>query len=233
MNTIVAQSIDYCATKLEAATDTDPDTLHRAVQELLTEVINECEPIIFNGDGYSKQWHTEAAERGLLNLKTTVDALPYLQSPEVLELFRKYEVLSERELESRLETYLEQYCMTVKVEANLMIEMARTMIFPASIRYQGELASTCVNLQLVGYEFDTDTLDTVTSLVKSLQGSIASLDMAMTEDETDDLVDKARHYCDVVLPAMGAVRQFADALEGLVADDIWPLPTYQEMLFIK
>jgi len=233
MNTIVAESIDYCASKLESATQGKPEALHGAVQTLLTEIINECSPIVFNGDGYSEAWHTEAAKRGLLNLKTTVDALPYLQSPEVIALFKKYEVLSERELQSRLETYLEQYCKTVAVEANLTLEMARTMIFPAAIRYQNELASTCANLKLVGYEFDTDTLDGLTSLVKSLQDSIKSLAGSMSENGADNHVEEARHYCEAVVPAMARVRSYADELEGLVADDLWPLPTYQEMLFIK
>jgi len=233
MNTIVAESIDYCATTLEEATQGDPSALHGAVQSLLTEIMQECDAIIFNGDGYSEQWHLEAARRGLLNLKTTADALPVLQSPEVAELFAKYQVLSERELHSRLETYLEQYCMTVNVEANLTVEMARTMIFPAAIRYQNELASTCANLKLIGYEFDTDTLDQVTSRVKALQDSIALLEEAMSEVGNGGLIAESRHGCDVVLPAMANVRRVADELEGLVADDIWPLPTYQEMLFIK
>jgi glutamine synthetase len=107
------------------------------------------------------------------------------------------------------------------------------MIFPAAIRYQNELASTCANLKLVGYEFDTDTLDNVTALVKSLQDSIALLEQSIRESGSEDLVAESRHCRDVVLPAMLAVRKYADALEGLVADDIWPLPTYQEMLFIK
>lgn len=233
MNTIVAESVDYCATKLEEATKGDPDALHGAVQKLLTEIMGECGNIIFNGDGYSEEWHAEADERGLLNLKTTADALPYLQNPEVAELFKKYDVLSDRELHSRLETYLEQYCMTVGVEASLTIEMARTMIFPAAIRYQNELASTCANLKLVGYEFDTDTLDKVTSLVKSLQDSIVGLEGAIAAAESGDAIKEARHCCDVILPAMSEVREYADELEGCVADDIWPLPTYQEMLFIK
>jgi glutamine synthetase len=233
INTIVAESIDYCATQLEAATKGDPKALHGAVQKLLTTIINECEPIIFNGDGYSEEWHQEAERRGLLNLKTSADALPYLQSPEVCALFEKYEVLTKRELRSRLETYLEQYCMTINVEANLMIEMSRTMIFPAAIRYQSELASTCANLKMVGYEFDTNTLDTVTSLVKSLQDSTALLVEAIAENGEGNLVEEARHCCDVLLPAMAAVRKYADELEGYVADDLWPLPTYQEMLFIK
>ncbi len=233
MNTIVAESIDYCATKLEKATQEDGAPLHGSVQTLLTEIINECSAIIFNGDGYSEEWHNEAAERGLSNLRTSADALPHLNSSKVVDLFTKYGVLSERELESRQETYLEQYCMTVQVEANLTIEMARTMIFPAAIRYQNELASTCANLKLVGYEFDTDTLDTVTTLVKALQDAITSLEAKMSEHPLEDLVKEARHYCDIVLPAMNMVRKCADELEGLVSDDLWPLPTYQEMLFIK
>jgi glutamine synthetase len=233
MNTIVAESLDFCAAKLERATAADPSTLHGAVQALLTEIINECEPIIFNGDGYSAAWHAEAAKRGLLNAKTTPEALPFLQAPEVIALFSKYGVLSERELQSRLETYLEQYCKTVSTEARLTIEMARTLIFPAAIRYQNELASTCANLKALDYEFDTDTLDKITSLVKLLQDSISQLDKAMQHNGAGTLIEETHHFCNEVKPAMLAVRSYADELEGYVADDLWPLPTYQEMLFIK
>lgn len=228
MNTIVAESLDYCATKLEEATGGDSSKLHGAVQQLLTEIINECGSIIFNGDGYSDEWHAEAGKRGLLNNKTTPEALPALLEPAVKEMFGKYNVLSEREIESRYETYVEQYCMTVRVEANLTKKIARTMIFPAAIRYQRELATTCANLKAVGYEFDTVTLDKVTGLVKSLQDSINELAEASAHDCEDmrDCVDK-------VLPAMLKVRGYADELEAIVADDLWPLPTYQEMLFIK
>ena len=128
MNTIVAESLDFCATRLEEATGGDPSKLNAELQKLLTEIMNEHGAIIFNGDGYSDEWHAEAEKRGLLNLKTTADALPQLETPEVKALFSKYEVLSERELDSRLEIYLEQYVMSVTVEANLTIEMARTMI---------------------------------------------------------------------------------------------------------
>jgi len=142
-------------------------------------------------------------------------------------------VLSERELASRLETYLEQYCMSINVESNLTIKMARTMIFPAAIRYQGELVSNCTSLKMLDYEFDTNTLDRVTKLVKTLQDSIGELEAAAAEDESDDLHSEASHCCNVILPLMNKVRATADELEGLVADDLWPLPTYQEMLFIK
>lgn len=233
MNTIVAESLDYCATKLEEATGGDPDKLNAELQKLLTQIMNEHGAIVFNGDGYSEEWHAEAEQRGLLNLRTTADALPCLKDPEVEKLFAKYEVLTERELESRLETYLEQYCMTVQVEANLALEMARTLIFPAAIRYQNELASTCANLKLVGYDFDTDTLDRITDLVKYLQDSIAALEDAVLHDHDGDLQMHAEYIRDTMVPAMGFVRKYADELETLVADDLWPLPTYQEMLFIK
>ncbi|MEM6364211.1 MAG: glutamine synthetase type III, partial [Planctomycetota bacterium] len=233
MNTIIAESVDYCATKLEEATGGDSEKLNGAVQTLLTEIINECAPVIFDGDGYSEEWHEEAGRRGLLNLKTTADALPQLITPETEEVFEKYGVLSKRELHSRFETYVEQYCLTVDVEASLALKIAKTMIFPAAVRYQSELASACANLKLVGYEFDTDTLDHVTGLVKSLQDSISKLELAISECGSGDGMEEARHHCDVILPAMLEVRTFVDQLEGCVADDLWPLPTYAEMLFIK
>jgi glutamine synthetase len=233
MNTIAAESLDYCATKLEEATKGDPSALHGAVQKLLSEIINECGAIIFNGDGYSDAWHKEAAARGLLNMKSSADALPYLHKPEIRELFKKYEVLSERELDSRMDIYLEQYCKSVSVEAKLTLEMAKTLIFPAAVRYQTELATACQALQSIGYGFDNETLDEVTTLVKALQDSVSSLKSVVSSHSAHGLVEEARYFCDKVLPAMNAVRQAADELEGLVADDLWPLPTYQEMLFIK
>jgi glutamine synthetase len=233
MNTIVAESLDWCATKLEEATKSDPGALHGALQKLLTEIINECEPVVFNGDGYSAAWHQEAAKRGLLNMKTAVDALPLLDDSAVKALFTKYNVLSERELKSRLDIYLEQYCKTVKMEGFQTLEMAKTLLFPAAIRYQNELASTCANLKLVGYEFDTDTLDKITELVKGLQDSCSALDKALHHHDAANLLAEAQHFADEVLPAMTMVRKYADELEGWVSDDLWPLPTYQEMLFIK
>ena len=233
MNTIIAESVDFCATKLEESLAADPDSLNPAIQSLIAEILEECSSIIFNGDGYSEEWHQEAEKRGLLNLKTTADALPQLASTELEEMFSKYGVLSPRELASRLETYQEQYCMTVDVEANLCASMSKTLIFPAVIRYQNELASTCANLKAVGYDFDTDTLDTVTSLVKSLQDGISALEHAIEDENASSPEEECRHRCDVVLPSMLAVRETVDQLEQIVADDLWPLPTYSEMLFIK
>lgn len=233
LNTIVAESLDYLATELERATGGDASKLNAAVQKLLQQVIQEHGAIIFNGNNYSEEWHQEAERRGLPNLKTSVDALPAIGSASSVALFEKYNVLTKRELDSRVDIYLEQYCKAVNVEGRLMVEMAKTMIFPAAIRYQGELASTCANLKAVGYTFDTDTLDNVTALVKALQTSIADLEKAMDHHGAGSLLAEAAHFCHDVIPAMQEVRKVADELESNVADDLWPLPTYQEMLFIK
>jgi glutamine synthetase len=234
LNTIVAESLDYIATELEKVGSNDPKKLHAAIQKVLKTIITEHGSVIFNGDGYSAAWHEEAARRGLPNHKTCVDSLPTLTSKDIVSLFEKYKVLSKRELHSRFDIYVEQYIKSVNVEAKLTVEIARTTIFPAAVRYQGQLAATCASLKAVGYTFDTDTLDEVTRLIKELQDSATALDAIITSHKhAASLLAEAKHARDTILPAMAKVRAAADALEGLVADDLWPLPTYQEMLFIK
>ena len=228
LNTILAESLDYMATRLEA-TEGDFNT---AVQTLLKEIMEEHSAIIFDGDGYSDAWHEEAERRGLPNLSNTAEALPAFSSPEAVALFEKYNVLSELEVESRLDVKMEQYAMAINVEANLTLEIGRTMIWPAAVRYQSELATTCANLKAVGYEFDTHTLDTVTELVKLLQDGLTHLEGLMRH-KADSVYEEVQYARRTLVPQMEAVRECADALEGYVADDLWPLPTYQEMLFIK
>jgi len=232
MNTIVADSLDYIATELEKVTKGDTKKLNGAIQKVLKGILAEHGNVIFNGDGYSESWHEEAAKRGLPNLKTTVDALPALMGKEVLSIFSKYKVLSKREMGSRLEIYLEQYCMTVSVEANLVVEMAKTVIYPAATRYQGELAATAASLKAIGQNPDIAILDGLTAAINGLQKSVASLEKVM-DHEAKTMLSEAKHACEKILPAMLEVRQYADELESLVADDLWPLPTYQEILFIK
>lgn len=232
LNAIVAESIDFIATRLEAETAEDSSKLDEAVQKLLQEIIVEHGRIIFNGDGYSDAWHQEAAERGLPNLRTSVEAIPEFGNEAAVALFDKYSVLSPREAESRVEVKLEQYAMAVAVEAKLTARIAKTMIFPAAVRYQSELATTCANLKAVGYTFDTNTLDRVTELVRCLQDSTVELDTALGH-EGDSVLEEAEHALKKLIPAMNVVREYADTLETLVADDLWPLPSYQEMLYIK
>lgn len=233
INTIVAESLDYMATELEKATGGDSSKLASAVQELLREIIEKHGAIVFNGDNYSEEWHREAEKRGLPNFKTTVDALPVLRDPEVLAVLEKYGVLSKRETESRMDIYLEQYVKSISTESRLVVEIANTMILPAAIRYQGELAATCANLKAAGYKAHSGTLEKLTASVQSLHETVADLEKTIAHHGGNNVMDEAKHYCSKVVPAMLAVRKVADELEGIVADDLWPLPTYQEMLFIK
>lgn len=232
LNAAMTESLDFCAEFLETAGAGSPDKLGKAVEALIKKVYEDCFAVVFNGDGYSDEWHAEAAKRGLANLKTTADALPVLKSPEVIELLDKYSILSERETLSRYHVYTEQYVMTINVESNLMLEMARTMIFPAAIRYQSELATSLANLKIVGIETDADTLTYITGLIARLQKCITDL-AAVKKATPDDESEACTYCCETVVPAMNALRVVVDDLEEIVADDIWPLPTYQEMLFVK
>lgn len=234
LNTIVADSLDYVATQLEKATKGNPKKLNSALQKVLKEIITSHGDIIFNGDGYSDAWHKEAVtKRKLPNLRTTPEALPMLTSKDVLAMFKKHKVLSNREMNSRFEVYAEQYCMTINVEANVCLEMGRTVIFPAAVRYQNELAQAVANLKAVGADPDTHTLDIMTALIKKLQDSLNSLEELAGNVSGNTLIAEAKFYCAKVLPKMLEVREAADGLEAYVADDMWPLPTYQEMLYIK
>ncbi len=233
LNTIVAESLDYIATNLEKATGGDPGKLNAAVQKLVQEIIREHKAILFNGDNYSEAWHKEAAQRGLPNLRNTVEALPALLTPKNIEVFSKYGVLSEREVHSRYDIYMERYCKDINTESQSALNIARTMILPAAYRYQGELAATAASMKALGREAHLGTLDTVTGLVGDLEKTIAALEASMAEHHGGDLLAEAKHFQAKVVPAMAAVRAVADKLEGIVADDLWPLPTYREMLFIK
>ncbi len=232
MNTIFADSIDYIATKLENAIGDDPSKLLDAVSDVVKKIINDHGSIIFNGDNYADAWQEEAAKRGLPNLKTTPEALPMLIEDDVIELFSKYKVLSKEEMHSRYEIYLEQYNLKVDVEAKTVAEMANTIIYPAAMRYQNELAESCLKMKELGIDYDKSALKEVAGLSLDLKAAIKTLEDLITH-ESDDALDEAITCCEQTLPAMLNIRKIADKLEGIVADDLWPLPTYQEMLFIR
>ena len=238
LNTIMTESLDHIATELEKASGGDPAKLSGAVQTLLKSIINEHGAVIFNGDGYSEEWHQEAAKRGLPNNKQTIDALPAITDPAVVAMFDKYKVLTPREVESRREIYFEQYVLTLNVEAKLTHEIAKTIIYPAATRYQSELASTAANCKAAGVDFDASLLIKLCSLIKSFNEAISKLEHLINEGGhgghgVANPQQAAERCAKEVKPAMVAVRAIADELEGIVADDHWPLPTYQEMLFIK
>ncbi|GAB6039183.1 glutamine synthetase III [Fundidesulfovibrio butyratiphilus] len=232
LNAMMADSLDYIATELEKLGKVNKTQFNEGVQKLLQKIMVEHDSVIFNGDGYSDEWHVEAAKRGLPNLKTTPDALPVLTAQETVDLFVKYDVLTQAELASRQEIYLEQYVKTITTEANLAIRIARTVIFPAAMRYQGELAGTAANLEAVGHDYKLVALEDVTTKLRGLQESVDKLEKLLAHEGGDTLAH-ARYMCDTMLPAMLEVRKWADSLEIVVADDLWPLPSYQEMLFIR
>jgi glutamine synthetase len=230
LNTIMADSLDYMATWLEKAVGHGED-FDMAVQKLLTEIITEHGAVVFNGDGYSENWQIEAAERGLPNLKTTLDAIPELVTPGAIEVFEKYGVFNSRELHSREEVRYEMYALTVNVEAKLTLEVGSTVILPAAIRYQTELASNVATLKAAGMEPDLTLLEAVSTPISELTTALRALTTAMGEHGGDSAAEEAAH-AQSLLGFMDAVREAADILEGVVADDLWPLPTYQEMLYI-
>jgi glutamine synthetase len=233
LNTIMAESLDYIATQLESATKGDPSKLNAAVQKVLQQVAREHKDVIFNGDNYTEEWHQEAERRGLPNLRNTVDALPALISPKSIALFEKYQVLSNREMHSRYDIYMDRYCKDVNSESLTALSLAKTLILPAAYRYQGELAGIAANLKAIGKNAHLGTLETLTTLVGQLEGAVTKLESAVEHKGAKDLASEARHFRDDVIPAMLAVRQVADKLEEVVADNLWPLPRYREILFIK
>src|ERR1700712_4249221 len=230
LNTIMAASLDYMATWLEKAVG-DGEDFDMAVQKLLTEIITEHGAVVFNGDGYSDNWQVEAEARGLPNLKTTIDSIPELVKPEAIEVFEKYGVFNSRELHSREEVRYETYVLTVNVEAKLTLEVGSTVILPAALRYQTELASNVATLKAAGMEPDTTLLEMVSTPISELTSALAALKKAMGEHGGDSAAEEAAH-AQTLLGLMVAVRAAADTLESVVADDLWPLPTYQEMLYI-
>lgn len=233
LNTIVAESLDYMATELEKATKGDPKKLNPAVQKLIQKVIKEHKGVIFNGDNYAEAWHAEAEKRGLPNLRNTADVMASVGKKEYADVLQKYKVLSRREFSSRNDIYAEKYVADITTEARSALEIAKTMILPAGYRYQGVLASTAAALTAVGKAADTRSLDKVTKLVSSLEDAVDALEAALAEHPSGNVVKHAAHARKVIFSATLAVREVADQLEEIVADDLWPLPTYQEMLFIK
>ncbi len=231
INTIMADSLDFCATELEAAAAAGTD-FDESVQTLLTEIITDHGNVVFNGDGYSSEWPIEAEQRGLANLKTTLDALPELITESAMELFEKYGVFNHREMHSRYEIGLEQYALTIGVEARLALEIGTTAILPAAIKHQTDIALNIGALKAAGADVDLGPLDEISAPIADLRAGLSTLRAALKADVGHSALAEAEHARDALLPAMAEVRAAADALEEIVADELWPLPTYQEMLFI-
>lgn len=232
MNTILADSLDWVANKLESDLAKGTD-LNSAIQIVLKEVMDEHSAVVFGGNGYSEEWHKMAEERGLANLRTTADALPVLKAGYIEDLFEKTGVMTPVELESRYDVYAEQYLLAIEVEAKLVGSIAKTIIYPAAVRYLSDLSSTIAGLKEIGIELEKATAEKVATLVKSMMNTASKLSDALSKHDFASTEDHMQYASQTIRPLMDEVRQYADALEGEVADDLWPLPTYQEMLFVK
>jgi len=232
MNTMLADSLNWIADKLEAALATQDQTA--AVITVLKELVELHGNAIFGGDGYSEEWHKAAVEeRGLLNIPTTADALPHLMSDDIIALFENTGVLSPVEVESRYEVYAEQYNLAIEVEAKLTSDIAKTKIHPAAISYLSEITHASSSLSGLGLELDPTVTKEIVEHANGLLATVTKLEAELAKEDFADAEAHMRHSADVLCPLMGEAREHGDALELLVADELWPLPKYSEMLFIK
>ena len=221
LNTIVAEAVDQLCDKLENLADGEIG--NEAIVEAIRSAYANNKQVCFDGDNYSDAWHSEAEERGLANLRTTPDALPWLVEHQTIQAFERYSVLSERELESRFEVAVEQYGTRLNIEAETAAEIARTMLLPAALRH-------LVDLRNAGHD---GLMGETEGLVDEFYGAITKLEEVNAVHPAEEGLEHAKWMRDNVIPAMDAVREIADRLERIVADDLWPLPKYSEMLFIK
>jgi glutamine synthetase len=232
LNTILADSLSWVADQLEARL-AKGESIEQASFAVLQQITQENGAVIFGGDGYSSEWHELAVrERGLENLRTSADALPVLRRPQIRELFVRQNVLSPVELESRFEVYAEQYCLAIEVEAKLALRIARTTIYPAVSAYLSELAGSIQEQEAIGLTPSRAMAQQIAGLSAQLLDRCDALerDLASAPHGAEAHM---RHCADVLMVRMAELRQAADSLETLVDDAAWPLPTYQEMLFVR
>ncbi|MGD9904367.1 MAG: glutamine synthetase III [Vicinamibacterales bacterium] len=233
LNVAVAESLDYMSGELEAAL-AQGQGLEEAVAALLKKTITKHKRIIFNGNGYSAEWQKEAARRGLLNHRNTVDALPEVVSKDVVTTFEKFKVLNERELHARYEVNVETYNKTINIEAQLMVLIANRYILPVALDYQRAVAASVAAVKQAGAvsKEGKKLLARVVKLVDQFRLQTDAL-AALLDHTTPSAEKHAKYMRDKVVPATVRLRELGDALELIVPHTEWPLPTYREMLFIK
>ena len=231
LNTIVADSLMEIADVLEKSKDVKADA-----QKLLKKIANDHARIIFNGDNYSEEWVKEAEKRGLPNIRSTVESIETIYEKEHIDLLKRHGVLSKQELHARTEILLENYAKTLNIEANVTLNIAKRQILPACIQYTAELANAVNEMSAAAVKpaVQKRELEKVNSLIEDLTSAIEALEKALGKAKlADKVAAKAKSYRDDVIPAMSEVRKAADTLETIVDADLWPLPSYAEMLFLR
>jgi glutamine synthetase len=236
LNTIVAESLDHVASELEKAVGSKPTPakLQLGVIAVLKRLITDHKRVIFDGDNYSEEWHAEAERRGLPNLKDSVEAFAVLRARKNAELFKKYGVLSPAEHESRTHIAIEKYIKQLAIEAETMVSIARGQVLPAALRHQHRIAEAVASTKAAGVDC-ADTVDALRSfceLVTRLRKATAAVEQASAHHDADPLKHAAQISRELK-PAMAELRTTVDTLETLVAADLWPLPTYRDLLFLK
>jgi glutamine synthetase len=233
LNVAVCESLDTLGTELENRLKKG-ESLETAVKAILKATIKKHKRIIFNGNGYSAEWQKEAGKRGLLNLKNTVDALPEVVKPAVVKAFETYKVLTGAELHARYEISLETYNKTINIEAQLMVLMADRYILPAALEYMKRVGQSVAAAKTAGVP-SKEGKKTLASLVKSIdQFRAQTVKLEQAAAHGGSSAEKhAKYMRDTVVPAMVKLRELGDQLELMIPHEIWPLPTYREMLFVK
>jgi glutamine synthetase len=232
LNTILADSLQWIADQLEEQLNSGVP-LEEAAFAVLKRTMDEHGAVVFGGDGYSSEWHHKAVEeRGLENLRTSADALPVLERPEIRDLFQRQGVLTPVELESRFEVSAEQYILAIEVEARLALRIARTQIYPAAMQGLERLSRSLRDQEAIGIQSDRGLATKIADLNSQLVQHCGALEEALANPPHD--THGHLHYCaGTLMPLLGSLREAVDGLETLVDDDLWPLPTYQEMLFVR
>lgn len=231
LNTMVADVFSQFADRLEKC-----DNVEKELHLIIKETMEKHKRIIFNGDGYSDEWQEEAKRRGLLNLKSTVDALPLLKSEDNIAMFERHGVLSRAEINSRVDIVLENYSKIIHIEALTLIEMMNRQVIPAISAYTDKLCRGLINKRSIGVKVD-DTADTEIIVRLSAAGAEiyklnADLKMAVSSAEKRaDMLERATAYHDIVLRLMNDIRKYADSAEAVVSMEDWPYPSYGELLF--
>ncbi len=233
LNVAVAESLDALATELEAKL-AKGEALEAAVASLLRKTIKAHKRIIFNGNGYSNDWQKEAGKRGLLNLKNTVDALPEIIKPGVIKAFEKFKVLTAADLHARYEINLETYCKTINIEAQLMVLMANRYILPAAFEYMKQVGQSVAAARAGGVpsKEGKKVLAQIVKLTDAFHAQTERLAAAL-EHSSPSSEKHAKYMRDTIVPAMVKLRDLGDQIEVVVPHEVWPLPTYREMLFVK
>ena len=231
LNTIVAESLDYVSDYIEGKDDID-----KALNEVLKKILKEHKAIIFNGNNYAPEWVEEAESRGLLNFKSSAEALPHYTDEKNIKLFEKHGVYTKLELESRKEILLEKYSQTINIEALTMLEMIKKDIIPAVCNYSKDLTESALAKKDLSSDIDisleTNLVSKISSLSSCLAKKTADLEKVLLgAKDCDDSEKLAKYYHDTVLSQMNEVRAIADELETLVGKGYWPFPTYTDLLF--